>query len=81
MAALADESLGAERRYRLAVWLLWSGILMLLATYPIAFVAYGRPIGAVVVFTFFYGVAAIIAATALGIYNRIKLRRGTGAQN
>ena len=66
--------------HRAAVWLLWSGILMLVATFPIAIVAYGRPMGSIVLFTIPYGVLAIGTATALAIFIRIK-RRAFGAQH
>lgn len=67
--------IGAHHRYLVANWLLITGLSALVVTFPLGIVTWGRPYGAVVIFTLGYGMMAVILAAILGIFNLLALRK------
>ena len=59
--------------YKLAMGLLVVGIFSLIAVFPLSFLFWGKPFGLLIVIAFFSGLIAIVAATALGLFNYLSL--------
>ena len=71
----------AHPGYAVAKWLMVTGLISLLATFPFVFIAWGKPSGMVLLVAAMYGMSAIFIATVLGLINLITLRRTNGCTN